>query len=266
MRFVSLIFTLILYRYFLIGKFFPRFNWFNQYYLWVEKQAQKWNFFHSWFAIMTIVIPIWLVVYIIYCFFAPAFAHLFGAILSLTLLLYCLDPENIWPQWNIANKQEETAISIHYSSTAHLLYSFFRAYFVIAFWFIVLGPLAMVFYRLSERCEVIAKFHGHTSLTNASERLNYIIEWIPAKLLTLGFTLMGHFIPSFELWLKDSKNLTKSHIEFIAEVAESASGLPSEHRISISPFSELNQAWTLFQRTFILFLVLIALVIVGRFM
>lgn len=62
-------------------------------------------------------------------------------------------------------------------------------YFVPAFWYLLLGPLGAVAYRLlylARDCRTAAAVPVVSMLTHA-------LEWLPARLLALSFALVGHF-------------------------------------------------------------------------
>lgn len=62
-------------------------------------------------------------------------------------------------------------------------------YFVSAFWYLLLGPLGAVAYRL---LELTRRQWGH-SASHPAGILVHALEWIPARLLALSFALIGQF-------------------------------------------------------------------------
>ena len=62
-------------------------------------------------------------------------------------------------------------------------------YFVPAFWYLLLGPLGALAYRL---LELTRQQWGH-SASHPAGILVHALEWIPARLLALSFALVGQF-------------------------------------------------------------------------
>lgn len=62
-------------------------------------------------------------------------------------------------------------------------------YFVPAFWYLLLGPLGALGYRL---LELTRQQWGH-SASHPAGILVHALEWVPARLLALSFALVGQF-------------------------------------------------------------------------
>lgn len=81
------------------------------------------------------------------------------------------------------------------------------------FWFVLLGPVGAIMYRLS--CILKERFDGTQSgFSSAADDLYRILVWIPARLSVIAFALVGNFIDTFQslngikdLWKRDSKSL-----------------------------------------------------------
>ena len=63
--------------------------------------------------------------------------------------------------------------------------------FAVLFWFVVLGPLGAIAYRLGTH---ISKQEGEIDvITLDANLLQAIMAWIPARMLATGYALTGHF-------------------------------------------------------------------------
>src|SRR5690606_24642984 len=62
-------------------------------------------------------------------------------------------------------------------------------YFVPTFWYLLLGPLGAVAYRLLE----LTRQHWGHSAAHPAAILVHALAWIPARLLALSFALIGQF-------------------------------------------------------------------------
>ena len=61
----------------------------------------------------------------------------------------------------------------------------------VLFWFVVLGPMGAVLYRLSH--ELVNNAEDDTNLKRAAEVWLALADWIPARLTALFYALTGHF-------------------------------------------------------------------------
>lgn len=82
--------------------------------------------------------------------------------------------------------------------------------FGVIFWFVILGPVGALFYRLN--CELLrhrkltTQTEGEDSLYDATiERLFLIINWLPTRLTAFTYAVTGNFVAAYEQWRRQSK-------------------------------------------------------------
>ncbi|MGK0499666.1 MAG: AmpE protein [Oceanicoccus sp.] len=85
--------------------------------------------------------------------------------------------------------------SLHKHARAAILYEGFERWFAVVFWFLVLGPVGALAYRLSYIC-------GRSEQLTAEERqlaLRFVhyLDWLPVRLMVFSFALTGNFVSSF---------------------------------------------------------------------
>jgi AmpE protein len=105
----------------------------------------------------------------------------------------------------IGDFQESEAITDHVSLHEHVrtafLYEGFERWFAVVFWFLLLGPIGALAYRLcylSGRIESLGLEDRLVAL-----RFVHYLDWIPVRLLVLSFALTGNFVNGFNrLWQK----------------------------------------------------------------
>jgi AmpE protein len=76
----------------------------------------------------------------------------------------------------------------------------FRDYVAPVFWYLLLGPLGPLGYRLLERFESLGEHPAVASV----RRITHALEWLPARLFALSMALVGDFertLGSLRLWL-----------------------------------------------------------------
>jgi len=100
-----------------------------------------------------------------------------------------------WKQLVLDNAGDRDAV--HEQFCRYIVSSSFERLFAVVFWYLVLGPAAALLYHLT----VLYRSRGvqdHDSEAGALIlRLGYLLEWAPARLLALTFSLAGDFVAAF---------------------------------------------------------------------
>lgn len=82
----------------------------------------------------------------------------------------------------------------------YLIWHAFQGFFVVLFWYVLLGPLAALAYRLL----ALAAAHADTpGVRERAVQLRHAFEWLPARLLAAAFALVGHFSAAVQALLPD---------------------------------------------------------------
>lgn len=76
----------------------------------------------------------------------------------------------------------------------------------VIFWFVVLGPIGAVLFRLSSvlRDDLLHSCNSLASVVESARILHGILAWIPARLTAIGYALAGSFIDVVECWRKNT--------------------------------------------------------------
>lgn len=76
-------------------------------------------------------------------------------------------------------------------------------FFGVVFWFIVLGPVGALLYRL---CSVLRQSTEaeQSAFAEAARRLHHILAWLPARLTALGYALSGSFVDAMHYWREEA--------------------------------------------------------------
>jgi len=134
------------------------------------------------------------------------------------------------------------------------------------FWFILLGPVGAVLFRLSYLLKESQK-DENDEFAEASRELYKIVNWIPARICVLSFAVAGNFVDTMsywhglsDLWLRDSE-------EFI--VVSGVGALRYEQRIERDDHEDdepdthaIQHALSLVKRAVIVWVVLLGLLTV----
>ena len=73
----------------------------------------------------------------------------------------------------------------------HLLWQGFQGFFAVIFYYLLGGPLAALTYRL---LVLTAEQVQHPPLAGVATRILHILDWLPVRLLSASFALIGNFI------------------------------------------------------------------------
>ncbi len=82
----------------------------------------------------------------------------------------------------------------------------FHRLFAVLFWFLVLGPLGALLYRLARHLQAFAADHGELDpgFRGAARRLVRILDWAPARLTIISYALCGSFEETLTRWREAS--------------------------------------------------------------
>lgn len=73
----------------------------------------------------------------------------------------------------------------------------------IVFWFLLLGPMGALLYRLSRELDAgLQQEDGE--LAQAASRLHYILGWVPARLCAFSYALAGSFTDAMTRWREEA--------------------------------------------------------------
>lgn len=130
--------------------------------------------------------------------------------------------------------------------------------FGILLWFMLLGPVGAVLFRLS--CELKNyTAHNESGYASAARDLYRIMSWLPARFVVVGFALAGSFVDTVSLW-KSPTEIWRTDSETL--LIESGIGAISHepHDEEGSPDIEgVSQTMALVKRTLLVWLAALAL-------
>src|SRR3990167_4632693 len=184
MNLLILVVCLLIDRYLIHQHSLQRFSWFAQYYDYILQhiKATVWMR-HPFLKILCFILPITLLTIIILGITNSGILTIFNGIIQFGLVYYCLGSSNIF----YPAQEAQTDSLLVQANT--LLFSVF-------FWFLVLGPAAMVAYRLTQ---LVAERQDTALKAN---QLLAIFNWIPARVTSLLYLLVGNFQKGIGIWLQ----------------------------------------------------------------
>lgn len=163
-----------------------------------------------------------------------------------------------------ADNIQGAQISLHERVRSIILYKGFERWFAVVFWFLVLGPVGALAYRLSYNS-------GRSLILNEDDRkqaleLVQYLDWIPARLLMLAFALTGNFVNGFNhcwqsMWHNQNikELLDVSALAAISGINENRSYPDASDQIATYGNQEILAIQSLLTRSVICWVVIIAL-------
>lgn len=101
----------------------------------------------------------------------------------------------------------------------YLLWRNHQGFFAVVFWYLLLGPMAALAYRL------LALAAEHAELVGVRERaaqLQHAFDWLPVRVLLLSFGLVGNFVAVSRTLLHELLNWDISARQLLAQVGPAA--------------------------------------------
>ena len=152
---------------------------------------------------------------------------LFGFVFAVAVLLYSLGPRdldgdvhrflNAWEQGDDAKARDYAqriypatagsfdAGSLGRSVVEGILVAAHERWFGVIFWFVILGPLGALWYRLAcvlrDKC---LRQSEEGAFKDAALMMHHILAWIPVRLTLFSYALVGNFAESLEAWRKEA--------------------------------------------------------------
>ncbi|MCV4263064.1 regulatory signaling modulator protein AmpE [Pseudomonas capsici] len=106
---------------------------------------------------------------------------------------------------------------------SYMLWQAYQSFFVVIFWYFLLGPVAALAYRLL----ALAAENGKTpALVERATQLRHAFDWIPVRLLAASFALVGNFVAVSRVMLHELLNWNISAAQLIARIGRVASEVP----------------------------------------
>jgi len=87
--------------------------------------------------------------------------------------------------------------ALHKHFCRYVVSSSFERLFALLFWYVLLGPVGVLLYYLLLLLRVDSARVLTVNDASHMQRLAYLMEWVPARLLALTFSLAGDFVAAF---------------------------------------------------------------------
>ena len=274
MTLIIILICLGLDRYLNLGGVLARFNWFDAYIRLVDKYYKPGEKAIAWIRYAIVVGPLLLLMLLLYFLFFSILDVIGMMILATITLIYCLGPVDLHHEFAAYNKAIDAGAGDSVqafesswgiaadSDTKHrdLSKKIFVAandrIFGVVFWFLLLGPIAALWYRINsllvQQDNVPAKL------------ILNIMDWAPVRLEGLFYGLVGDFSAIFGCWFRRVFMGFKSSREILTECSLRALDIDAEN--TSGSLAENTAALQLVDRGVIVGLVLVAVFTLGSWL
>jgi AmpE protein len=249
MTFIIIFLALVIERYF-HWQHLRQWRWFNYYNHWLVK---AFGYLPAKLRLAgTVLIPVF-IVGLVELLLGKIGSYLLEMLFGLIILIYCLGPTNLWVEI-YSRKLEVSADSMSINkSCAEIFLSAQERIFAILFWFVILGPIGAVLYRL------LTLYKHEVDDVNNLMRANYylsLLDWLPARGFVLILALVGNFTAVMTVSKRYLTKPASFNTALISEGGLAALHLPPSTELAES--SVITRIIELLDRVFIMSLVILA--------
>ena len=267
-----------------------QFTWFGHWLQWLGTQSGEGGFWRGRHGIVLALLPVLAGVALLqWLLHAPLLGFL-GLLFGVVALVYAwgprdldVDVEAIIDAHDAPTRREAIArlwpegegASIDGSALVEAVFrNALQRWFGVLFWFLLLGPVGALLYRLSAlACE--GEFARSLPAENLMgvRTLHSLLNWPVAQLMTLSMALVGNFDAVFNAWRATHGNTLQLDAGFLgaaarasvkSELAEEAEEYAEEGMVqSMRELPELRDAMSLVWRILLLWLAVLAVFVIG---
>ena len=267
-----------------------QFTWFGHWLQWLGTQSGEGGFWRGRHGIVLALLPVLAGVALLqWLLHAPLLGFL-GLLFGVAALVYAWGPRDLdvdveaiidahdaptrreaiarlWPQGEGASIDGSALVEAVFRNAL-------QRWFGVLFWFLLLGPVGALLYRLSAlACE--GEFARSLPAENLMgvRTLHSLLNWPVAQLMTLSMALVGNFDAVFNAWRTAQGNTLQLDVGFLgaaarasvkSELAEEAEEYAEEGMVqSMRELPELRDAMSLVWRILLLWLTVLALFVIA---
>ena len=130
----------------------------------------------------------------------------------------------------------------------YLLWQAYQSFFAVIFWYALLGPVAVLAYRLlaltTEQAQQVA-------LRERAQQLRHAFDWLPARVLASSFALVGDFVSVSRALLHELLNWQISAAQLVDHAGCAAANTPASAPGDVGLHS-LDSLWQMLVRSALL--------------
>jgi len=228
MIFLSIVITLVLDRVFSQFQSFRQFKWLQDYADWMTDVLSI-SRLPTWVSLVVLLLPLLLALSFVQGIFANGLFGLFALAFNVIVLFLCLGPldtdqqvddylhsldaddeaKQVKSASELCEKPADSTLFLQASQVTNAVFTAsHRRLFACLFWFVLLGAMGAVFYRLVEQSvKLNIREDAQKKLNHTFLELLVYLEWLPARITIGAFMVAGHFEGAFAGYRKAAKDL-----------------------------------------------------------
>ncbi|WAH59674.1 regulatory signaling modulator protein AmpE [Pseudomonas silvicola] len=137
----------------------------------------------------------------------------------------------------------------------NLLWQAYQSFFAVIFWYVLLGPVAALVYRL---LALAVRNARHPGVVARAGSIRHAFDWLPVRVLAVSFALVGNFVAVGKVMLHEVLHWGIGAKKLIADVGRVAGELPAT-AAGEAGVASLDSLWELLLRSAVLWYAVIAL-------
>lgn len=286
MSLLSVIFALIAESFISSLSELRRFAFFFRYVSWVRAKLPSFSFQNGTVTLVIVVAGVLFTVWLVSAMLGNVLG-LFGFLFGIAVLVFMIGPRDLEEDvQNVSNAFEnsdyeganfyasllasreisEPPMQLAQTVKEDILLQANTRMLGVFFWFILLGPVGAVLFRLS--CLLKENQQNETDdFADACRELYDIIIWLPSRICVLSYAVAGNFVDTMSYWNGVSDLWLRNSEEFI--IVSGVGALRYEHRLERDEHDDdeadtagILQALSLVKRAVIVWVVLLGLLTV----
>lgn len=222
MTLITVLISLVLERFLAHAEHWREPGWFERMAATVQRRWLGASLWDGAPGVVLLIVPVVLGVLVLQALLGAVLFGLPGFVFNVLVLLYCLGPRALDPQVEaltmaLESGDEETArreagellgeeppagAALSRTVTDALLVRANERLFGVLFWFVLLGAVGAALYRAAWVLKERSAREGHLAAgtAEAARRLQWILDWIPSRLLAGTYALTGSFDDALAGW------------------------------------------------------------------